>query len=554
MSSAKAGRLASLLSSDGLPSPEEQQAAWDSLSPEERQIAVDVFEDQVLEPAIAGAAASGPPEPGAEQLSQATPAQLAAGSSSRSDVGVAEHLDLISDLAGTPVLGIGSPSEDGDGDALPETLENAVAQSFMPEYHVSGGEKLEAGFTRFADQSELQPGPVLRQQPPLVHTRVTGVGGRTEDGVLHGYLRIDYLTIWNLDTGYDNDPICTLINSAFLLKHGHPIDVERSALLVAAPVVWSGGHPHYNSDPANYRAFFQFTTAHEDFPLTFADRFLKLNQPSAPGDHGSLALFLAKSKHGTYPFNPDGHNVLVTEFQFVFVEAFFIDLVLFVDDVFFGGGEPLRARRIVTAVLLLAVVVTQDCFTESFTEQGGTVPTDPLNIGEHRQPLPGFSWAAHGDVRQKLLGPPVAAPRGTRVCGHTWTATKVFQPNEGHTGCRGLFIMQGDGNLVYYDEFDIPRWATGTDGWPGAFAVFQDDGNLVVYTAWGHPLWASNTGGRAPGGLLAFQGDGNLVIYAAAGHPVWSRHGGLIPPPPPCCDPPCCDPPPPPCDPCVITY
>ncbi|XP_066510859.1 B-type lectin plumieribetin-like [Hoplias malabaricus] len=52
-------------------------------------------------------------------------------------------------------------------------------------------------------------------------------------------------------------------------------------------------------------------------------------------------------------------------------------------------------------------------------------------------------------------------------------------------------------------------------------AIFQDDSNFVVYT-W-KPIWASNTDGK-PGNRLVMQGDGNLVIYDNSGHPLWASN------------------------------
>lgn len=111
-----------------------------------------------------------------------------------------------------------------------------------------------------------------------------------------------------------------------------------------------------------------------------------------------------------------------------------------------------------------------------------------------------------------------------RSCGYTFVATKVFSPNESYDGCKGTFVMQGDGNLVVYDEFGRARWASNTGGFYGAYAVFQADGNLVVYTSYGYPLWSSRT--YAPGGRLVFQDDGNLVIYNMFGWPVWATNTG----------------------------
>ncbi|MBD0746770.1 hypothetical protein [Streptomyces sp. CBMA152] len=80
-------------------------------------------------------------------------------------------------------------------------------------------------------------------------------------------------------------------------------------------------------------------------------------------------------------------------------------------------------------------------------------------------------------------------------------------------------VMQSDGNLVIYDEFNRARWASNTVG-QGWTARFQTDGNFVVYTRSNRPVWASNTDGR-PGSRLAVQDDGNVVIYDGS-RAVWA--------------------------------
>ncbi|MFF3159925.1 hypothetical protein [Streptomyces sp. NPDC057910] len=82
-------------------------------------------------------------------------------------------------------------------------------------------------------------------------------------------------------------------------------------------------------------------------------------------------------------------------------------------------------------------------------------------------------------------------------------------------------VMQSDGNLVIYDEFNRARWASNTVG-RGWTASFQGDGNFVVYTRSGHPVWASNTDGH-PGSRLAVQDDGNVVIYDGS-RAVWASN------------------------------
>jgi hypothetical protein len=64
-----------------------------------------------------------------------------------------------------------------------------------------------------------------------------------------------------------------------------------------------------------------------------------------------------------------------------------------------------------------------------------------------------------------------------------------------NTSRRGqMFELQTDENLVIYDEFFDPVWASGTDQRKDAYLVVQDDGNLVLYSSYsGEPLWATNT-------------------------------------------------------------
>jgi hypothetical protein len=401
-------------------------------------------------------------------------------------VGTEVAFGLAATFRAHPVLGFGDTQGDGDSDALPEAFENSLAQLFMPEYHVSANEANGVGFGRFADQSTLVSGPVIRQRPPIVHTRVTGVGGApASDGTLYGFIRADYLTLWNKDSGYVNGPAFPCF--AVGLIPGHDNDPEGSALLLAAPAVNDGGALRYNPDPNAYRAYYQFTTAHEDFPVTDEDRFLQLSPPSMPEDHESLRLYLARSKHGTYPFNPDGHPVIVPQLRIQvinIVTALDLDgrLARLIEDGLRRIGipiDPVVTQLLEVAIYYVVVVVLEVCAAEDFDEQGGDVPTDALNVGEHTRPLPGFTFAAHGEVREKLTGPPVLAPRGTRTCGYTWAREKFFAVDEYFIGCRAWLIMQSDGNLVLYDRYDVPLWSTGTVGYPGATAVFQSDGNLV---------------------------------------------------------------------------
>ncbi|MEL3945650.1 MULTISPECIES: hypothetical protein [Streptomyces] len=93
--------------------------------------------------------------------------------------------------------------------------------------------------------------------------------------------------------------------------------------------------------------------------------------------------------------------------------------------------------------------------------------------------------------------------------------------NESVSSNTARLVMQSDGNLVVYDEFNRARWASRTVG-KGWTARLQEDGNFVVYTRSGAPVWASNTAGR-PGSRLVVQDDGNVVIYDGS-RAVWASN------------------------------
>ncbi len=85
-----------------------------------------------------------------------------------------------------------------------------------------------------------------------------------------------------------------------------------------------------------------------------------------------------------------------------------------------------------------------------------------------------------------------------------------------------LLVMQGDGNLVVYDDLSHQAlWASSTVG-KGAFAAMQADGNFVIYNYVNKAVWASNTCCRSDA-WLQIQDDGNVVIYNG-GHAIWATN------------------------------
>src|ERR1044071_9620691 len=73
-----------------------------------------------------------------------------------------------------------------------------------------------------------------------------------------------------------------------------------------------------------------------------------------------------------------------------------------------------------------------------------------------------------------------------------------------------------DGNFVIYDwAHGTGTWGPGTQGHPGAYAIFQTDGNLVVYSASGVALWSSGTSGTYAE-RLDLNDDGRIIIWKSA--------------------------------------
>lgn len=112
-------------------------------------------------------------------------------------------------------------------------------------------------------------------------------------------------------------------------------------------------------------------------------------------------------------------------------------------------------------------------------------------------------------------------------CGKL-VANQALGVNEELTSCDGRFalILQGDGNLVLYQNGIKALWSTGTHGKPAEATVMQEDGNFVMYGG-GGALWHTHTDGN-PGAWLSLDDHGALILFDAAGKPIWwDGTGGL---------------------------
>ncbi|KAJ3709180.1 hypothetical protein LUZ61_012885 [Rhynchospora tenuis] len=85
--------------------------------------------------------------------------------------------------------------------------------------------------------------------------------------------------------------------------------------------------------------------------------------------------------------------------------------------------------------------------------------------------------------------------------------------------------MQGDCNLVLYDDSEA-QWATTTDNrGSGCYTRMQNYGDLVIYDGSNTPVWASNTKRGHGNYVLILQRDRNVVIYGGA---MWAAGTNIV--------------------------
>lgn len=121
------------------------------------------------------------------------------------------------------------------------------------------------------------------------------------------------------------------------------------------------------------------------------------------------------------------------------------------------------------------------------------------------------------------------APSGSGPDGERLVAGQRLLPGQRLFSANGLYELafQGDGNLVLYNEYGRPLWASDTpDSNPG-YLEMQADGNFAMYDVDGVLLFDTwrDTGG-AHGAYVVVQNDGNVVIYNSGGFPLW--HTGTV--------------------------
>lgn len=109
--------------------------------------------------------------------------------------------------------------------------------------------------------------------------------------------------------------------------------------------------------------------------------------------------------------------------------------------------------------------------------------------------------------------PPPPPPPPTPACGFL-ASGGVLTANQMVVSCDGRFtlVMQGDGNLVLYQQGRGALWNSRTNGSGAKAAILRTDGNLTLYADNWRLVWQSYTANR-PGATLAVQNDGNVVLY-----------------------------------------
>jgi hypothetical protein len=295
------------------------------------------------------------------------------------------------------------PGSDADADGLPDDFENQVADAFTPIYHV-GNEQPGTGFALFGDYVPQTAIQVFPPVPPISHFRVQPLGFLTDAyGNQYGFLRIDYLTLWNRDDGLDISNLChffldvTLgvlgigVGEALEGLQDHVIDNERSAILVAAPV---SAYNTFNLNPWTYSAYSFFTTAHEGKWLFDQSRFYYPEQPVPAGWH--VHLWLSRSKHGTYPFHPAGFPIFRPEIILIYFSTI---------DFLYGMGWIDEYTYL--AFAYAGDVTFYSCIVERFDELGVSFAATRINVGEPSNPINSSHFiqdTQHG-LRQKLETP-----------------------------------------------------------------------------------------------------------------------------------------------------
>lgn len=187
-------------------------------------------------------------------------------------------------------------------------------------------------------------------------------------------LHIDYLTLWNHDSGLVGGGVfCAYsyfgLDQVIQQLSSHDLDNERSAILVAAPTV----NGNFNYDPNAYSLYGIYAAAHEG---SFFDQsvFYYPPQPLPAGNHVYLVLSL--QKHSTYGGNPDFYPIT----PYYFIAGTYAAIF----DGYYNGFYGYDTLQI---LLSLADDVFYGCIVERWAYQDGYFAQIRTNVGEPDVPI-----------------------------------------------------------------------------------------------------------------------------------------------------------------------
>lgn len=280
---------------------------------------------------------------------------------------------------------------DTDVDGLDDNFESALSDGFTPFYHVSANENAGTGFATFNNSLPLSINQLFSSVPPISYYRAKPLGTGSINGTgQYGFVQLDYLTLWNKDDGLIAGGFCYFLAPAIGLSldvielGSHQYDRERSAILVAAPLV----NGAYSTNIYDYRAYKFFTVAHED---TFFDHSL-LFYPQEPVNFGAhIELAFSQSKHSTYPYNPD--------YQPLFPDYVIASTYAGIEFSYAYGEISFETYL---DLLYIADTVLFTCAVEHFQEQGGSFAGMRINVGELSHPINNSGFILDSEIANKL--------------------------------------------------------------------------------------------------------------------------------------------------------
>lgn len=190
------------------------------------------------------------------------------------------------------------------------------------------------------------------------------------------------------------------------------------------------------------------------------------------------------------------------------------------------GDSTLAIRAVLVRGKVVLMVGRAESVSMSAISVLGSKTTQPATNTTLATTSPGTTTPSPTCPTGQLGTPPKCQPPPSPDKGTTLTPGETLSEGDylESNGGQYKLIMQGDGNLVLYQEGKA-LWSSETGGNPGSYAIMESEGNFVVYDGT-VAKWNSSTWGF-PGAYLSLQEEGNLVIDQD-GHPLWDWGSGYL--------------------------